>query len=50
MAENSHIPETIMQFWRNTPTEYSKDDIHHLEPDSEEAVFFNTYLKMGLQN
>lgn len=47
MEVNSHIPETIMQFWRNSPTEYSKDDIHHLEPDSEEAVFLKYLLENG---
>ena len=47
MAGNSHIPETIIQFWRNNPTEYSKDDIHHLEPDSEEAVFLKYLLENG---
>lgn len=47
MADNSHIPETIMQFWRDNPTEYSKDDIHHLEPDSEEAVLLKYLLENG---
>ena len=47
MADNSHIPETILQFWRDSPTEYSKDDIHHLEPDSEEAVFLKYLLENG---
>ncbi|MGN1043523.1 MAG: hypothetical protein ACI4PR_01805 [Acutalibacteraceae bacterium] len=47
MADNSHIPETIMQFWRDSPTEYSKEDIHHLEPDSEEAVFLKYLLENG---
>ena len=47
MAEPLHIPETIRQFWRDNPTEYSKDDIHHLEPDSEEAVFLKYLLENG---
>ena len=47
MADNSHIPETILQFWRDNPTEYSKDDIHHLEPDSEEAVLLKYLLENG---
>lgn len=47
MADNSHIPETILQFWRDSPTEYSKDDIHHLEPESEEAVFLKYLLENG---
>ena len=47
MADNSHIPETIMQFWRDSPTEYSKEDIHHLEPDSEEAVLLKYLLENG---
>lgn len=47
MADNSHIPETILQFWRDSPTEYSKEDIHHLEPDSEEAVFLKYLLENG---
>ena len=47
MAEPLHIPETIRQFWRDSPTEYSKDDIHHLEPDSEEAVLLKYLLENG---
>ena len=47
MAEPLHIPETIRQFWRDNPTEYSKDDIHHLEPDSEETVFLKYLLENG---
>lgn len=47
MAEPLHIPGTIRQFWRDSPTEYSKDDIHHLEPDSEEAVLLKYLLENG---
>ena len=47
MADNSHIPENILQFWRDNPTQYSKDDIHHLEPNSENAVFLKYLLENG---
>ncbi len=40
-----NIPETIMQFWRDNPTPYTKDDIFHLEPESENAVFLK-YLAL----
>lgn len=38
MPKNT-IPETIQQFWRDSPTEYTLNDIKHLEPFSENAVF-----------
>ena len=47
MAKPSHIPETIMQFWRSNPTEYTKEDIHHLEPESENAVLLKYLLENG---
>lgn len=47
MPAPPHIPETIKQFWRDNPTEYSKDDIYHLDPDSENAVFLKYLLENG---
>lgn len=47
LAKPSHIPETIMQFWRSNPTEYTKEDIHHLEPESENAVLLKYLLENG---
>lgn len=34
-----NIPEFMLQFWRDSPTVYTRDDIFHLEPCSENAVF-----------
>ena len=36
-----------MQFWRSNPTEYTKEDIHHLEPESENAVLLKYLLENG---
>ncbi len=33
------IPKFMLQFWRDSPTVYTRDDIFHLEPSSENAVF-----------
>ena len=40
-----NIPEFMLQFWKNSPTVYTKDDIIHLEPFSENAVFLK-YLAL----
>ncbi len=47
MTENTKIPETIKQFWRSSATQYTEDDIHHLEPESENAVFLKYLLENG---
>lgn len=39
------IPNFMLQFWRGSPTEYTQDDIFHLEPLSENAVFLK-YLAL----
>lgn len=35
----------MLQFWRGSPTAYTRDDIFHLEPLSENAVFLK-YLAL----
>lgn len=47
MSGPSHIPKSIQQFWRDNPTQYSKEDIHHLEPESENSVFLKYLLENG---
>lgn len=42
-AEN--IPDFMLQFWSENPTDYTSDDILHLEPFSENAVFLK-YLAL----
>ncbi len=34
-----NIPDFMLQFCRGSPTSYTRDDIFHLEPLSENAVF-----------
>ncbi len=41
-----NIPEFMLQFWKDSPTVYTKDDIIHLEPFSENAVFLK-YLALN---
>ncbi len=38
LAEDT-MPEWIQEFWRENPTEYTKDDISHLEPSNEASIF-----------
>lgn len=40
-----NIPDFILQFCRGSPTAYTQDDIFHLEPMSENAVFLK-YLAL----
>lgn len=40
-----NMPDFMLQFWRGSPTEYTQDDIFHLEPLSENAVFLK-YLAL----
>lgn len=40
-----NIPNFLLQFWSENPTIYTKDDIFHLEPLSQEAVFLK-YLAL----
>lgn len=40
-----NMPDFMLQFWRGSPTEYTQDDIIHLEPLSENAVFLK-YLAL----
>lgn len=42
-----NIPEFIWQFWKGSPTIYTKDDIFHLEPFSENAVFLKYLALIG---
>ena len=42
-----NMPPWIIEYWTETPTEYTKDDIHHLEPDSVLAVFLKYWLENG---
>lgn len=47
MSKNT-MPRWIQPFWSENPTEYTKDDIFHLEPGSETAVFLKILcLKSG---
>ncbi len=39
------IPEFMRQFWSENPTVYTRDDITHLEPEGENAVFLK-YLAL----
>lgn len=41
-----NIPEFMLQFWKDSPTVYTTDDIIHLEPFSENAVFLK-YLALN---
>jgi len=41
------LPEWIQQFWTDSPTEYTRQDIFHLEPDSEVAVFLKYLMLNG---
>jgi hypothetical protein len=43
------IPRWIGEYWESAPTEYSKDDIKHLEPGSELAVFLKYLLLNGFE-
>lgn len=40
-----NIPDFMLQFGRGSPTAYTRDDIFHLEPMSENAVFLK-YLAL----
>lgn len=40
-----NIPDFMLQFCRGSPAEYTQDDIFHLEPMSENAVFLK-YLAL----
>lgn len=40
-----NMPGFMLQFWRGSPTAYTRDDIFHLEPLSENAVFLK-YLAL----
>lgn len=40
-----NMPDFMMQFWRDSPTAYTRDDIFHLEPLSENAVLLK-YLAL----
>ena len=37
-----HIPNWIIGYWTETPTEYTSDDIVHLEPDSLSTVYLKS--------
>ena len=39
------MPDFMLQFCRRSPTTYTRDDISHLEPLSENAVFLK-YLAL----
>ena len=41
------FPKLILQFWSDIPTVYTKDDIYHLEPSSETAVFLKYLALIG---
>lgn len=41
------VPDFILKFWRDSPTEYTRDDIFHLEPMSENAVFLK-YIALNI--
>ena len=45
-----NIPDFMLQFWRASPTEYTQDDIFHLEPFSENAVFLKYLALIGKEN
>lgn len=40
-----NMPDFMLQFQRGSPTAYTRDDIFHLEPLSENAVFLK-YLAL----
>lgn len=40
-----NIPDFMLQFWSENPTDYASNDIFHLEPFSENAVFLK-YLAL----
>lgn len=42
-----NMPPWIVQFWSENPTEYTEDDIHHLEPDCQIAAFLKYMLEHG---
>ncbi len=45
------LPRWTDDFWSENPTEYTKDDILHLEPESEEATYLKYLLiKMDSQS
>lgn len=48
------LPRWMEEFWSENPTEYTKDDIFHLEPGSEGAAYLkylviNGFAKLTLQ-
>lgn len=42
-----NLPNFIKTFWADDPTDYTDDDIEHLEPDSEVAVFLKYLFENG---
>ena len=47
MPAPKYWPETLRQFWSDNPTEYTKDDIHHSEPDSQISHLLKYLLENG---
>lgn len=45
--KNQNIPAAIKQFWSETATTYTHDDIEHLEPDGLSAIFLKMLI-LGL--
>lgn len=41
-----NLPQYIQQYWTENPTQYTLDDMFHLEPDSENTA----YLKFMVEN
>ena len=48
--QKTHIYLKLLRVWQENWAEYSKDDIHHLEPTSEEAVFLKYLIENGFAN